>query len=114
MLGAVITTCSLETFRSVRSSFRVLHRELVSRLYCAGVPLIPVTAEAAGKGVKRRAGAHTAADMMEEALAEQLVARKAASFFKPESEVDKSKPHSSSRCAATCWPTVLESGNETG
>jgi 4'-phosphopantetheinyl transferase EntD len=46
------------------------------------VPLIPVSAAAAGKLKKRKNEHVTGADIAEEALVEQLVARKAASFFK--------------------------------
>lgn len=50
--------------------------------------MIPVNAEAAGKAPTPRPGAATAsgADIMEAALAERAVARKAASFFKPGGE----------------------------
>ena len=50
--------------------------------------MIPVNAEAAGKApsVKRSAAPLTGADIMEAALAEQLVAKKAASLFKPEGD----------------------------
>ena len=76
-----------------KRSFRLfgkgtVREQLLGGCWRAGVPLIPVHAEAAGKAPSpRRSGAPlTGADVMEAALAEQQVAKKAASFFKPGGE----------------------------
>lgn len=65
---------------SPQQRYQQLHVEDSSghTVYIAGVPLIPVTAAAAGRAPEKRTGSLTGSHIAEEALAEQEVAHRAA------------------------------------